>query len=162
MNDAHLHLVVNHLPMVGVLIGFLVLLSGYILKKHQVKATALAIFIFSALTAIASFYSCEAAEDIVERLPGISETLLHKHQEQAELLYTMMLVLGGVSLLILFFQFKKFAFVKYGYMLVLLISIGCVVISKNVCTTGGEISHLEIRSNDNIIQINSKHDRDDD
>lgn len=51
MNDAHIHLIVNHLPIVGVLIGFLVLLFGYILKNHQVKTTSQAIFIFSALTA---------------------------------------------------------------------------------------------------------------
>lgn len=33
MNDAHFHLVVNHLPIVGVMIGFLVLLAGLIMKK---------------------------------------------------------------------------------------------------------------------------------
>lgn len=162
MNDAHFHLVVNHLPIVGVLIGFLVLLSGYIIKNPQVKITALGIFIFSALTAIAAFYSGEGAEDVVENLPGISETLIHNHEEVAELFFTMVLVLGGASLLTLFFQFKKLPFVKYGFVLVLLLSISCIVISKNVGTSGGEISHLEIRNDKSVIQLNSNHDRDDD
>jgi hypothetical protein len=30
MNGAHLHLVVNHLPRVGVIIGTLVLIGGYL------------------------------------------------------------------------------------------------------------------------------------
>jgi glucan phosphoethanolaminetransferase (alkaline phosphatase superfamily) len=162
MNDAHFHLVATHLPIVGVLIGFLVLLSGYIIKNPQVKITALAIFIFSALTAIAAFYTGEGAEDLVENLPGISETLIHNHEEVAELFFTMMLVLGGASLLTLFFELKKLPFVKYGFVLVLLISIGCIVISKNVGTSGGEISHLEIRNDNNVIQLNSNHDSDDD
>jgi glucan phosphoethanolaminetransferase (alkaline phosphatase superfamily) len=162
MNDAHFHLVATHLPIVGVLIGFLVLLSGYIIKNPQVKITALAIFIFSALTAIAAFYTGEGAEDLVENLPGISETLIHNHEEVAELFFTMMLVLGGASLLTLFFELKKLPFVNYGFMLVLLISIGCIVISKNVGTSGGEISHLEIRNDNNVIQLNSNHDSDDD
>jgi glucan phosphoethanolaminetransferase (alkaline phosphatase superfamily) len=162
MNDAHFHLVATHLPIVGVLIGFLVILSGYIIKNPQVKITALAIFIFSALTAIAAFYTGEGAEDLVENLPGISETLIHNHEEVAELFFTMMLVLGGASLLTLFFELKKLPFVKYGFVLVLLISIGCIVISKNVGTSGGEISHLEIRNDNNVIQLNSNHDSDDD
>src|SRR5690606_23190697 len=98
MNDVHFHLVVTHLPIVGVLIGFLILLTGYFSKSPQVKITALGIFVFSALAAIVAFYTGEGAEDIVEKLPGVSETLIHNHEELAELFYTMMLILGGVSL----------------------------------------------------------------
>jgi TRAP-type C4-dicarboxylate transport system permease small subunit len=146
---------------VGVLVGFLVLLSGYIIKSPQVKTTELGIFIFSALAAIAAFYTGEGAEEIIENLPGVSETLIHKHEELAELFFTMMLVLGGSSLLTLFFQFKKFPFVKYGFVLVLLISISCIVISIYVGKSGGEITHIEIRNDTNVIQLNS-HDGDDD
>tara|TARA_R110002074_G_scaffold104070_2_gene224676 strand:- start:1376 stop:1864 length:489 start_codon:yes stop_codon:yes gene_type:complete len=158
MNDAHFHLVVNHIPIVGVLIGFLVLLSGYIIKSSQVKTTALGIFIFSTLTAIAAYYTGGGAENIVENLPGISETLIHKHEELADIFFTMMLILGSASLLTLFFQFKKFVFVKYGYALVLLLSIGCVVISKYVGTSGGEITHIEIRNDTSVIKLDSNHD----
>ncbi|SDE45368.1 hypothetical protein SAMN05421636_105128 [Pricia antarctica] len=159
MNDAHFHLVVNHLPIVGVLVGFLVLLSGYIIKNPQVKTTALGIFIFSALAAIAAFYTGEGAEDIVENLPGVSETLIHEHEEYAELFFTMMLILGGASLLTLFFQFKKSPLVKYGFGLVLILSLSCIVISKYVGTSGGEITHIEIRNDDNVIQLDSNNGR---
>lgn len=162
MNDAHFHLVVNHLPIVGVLIGFLVLLAGLMMKKPQIKNTALGIFIFSALTAIVAFYTGEGAEEIVENLPGISETLIHKHEEQAELFFTMMLILGGVSLITLFLQYKKLSFSKYGFVLILLLSIISIVISKNVGTSGGEITHIEIRSDTNVIQLDGHDDHDDD
>jgi hypothetical protein len=163
MNDVHFHLVVTHLPIVGVLIGFLVLLAGYFTKSPQVKTTALGIFIFSALAAIAAFYTGEAAEDIVENLPGISETLIHTHEEQAELFYTMMLILGGASLVTMFIHYKKSTFVKYGFMVVLLLSISNIVISKFVGTSGGEITHIEIRSDaNNLIQLNSHNDSNDD
>lgn len=161
MNDAHFHLVVNHLPIVGTLIGFLVLLAGFILKKPQIKNTALGIFIFSALTTIAAFLTGEGAEEIVENLPGISETLIHKHEEYAELFQTMMLVLGGVSLITLFIEYKKLPFSKYGFVLVLLLSVGSIVISKYVGTSGGEIRHTEIRSDANLIQIDANDDGED-
>lgn len=161
MNEAHFHLIVNHVPIVGTLIGFLVLLSGFILKKPQIKNTALGIFIFSALLTIVAFFTGEGAEGIVEKLPGISETLIHKHEEYAELFQTIMLILGSVSLITMFLQFKKLSFYKYGFILVLMLSVGAIVISIYVGTSGGEIRHTEIRSDANLIQIDSHNDRDD-
>jgi hypothetical protein len=161
MNDAHFHLMVNHLPIVGVLIGFLALLGSYILKSPQGKITALGIFIFSALTAIVAFYTGEGAESIVENLPGISETFIHKHEEQAELFLSLVLLLGSTSLLTLFFQFKKPPFAKYGFILVLVLSISALAISKSVGTSGGEITHIEIRSDNQVIKIDTGHDQDD-
>jgi len=161
MNNAHFHLVVNHLPIVGVLIGFLVLLAGLILKKPQIKNTALGILIFSALAAVVAFLTGEGAEEIVENLPGISETLIHKHEEYAELFLTIMLILAGVSLITLFFQYKKLSFYKYGFIAVLLLSVTAIVISKYVGTSGGEITHIEIRSDTNTIQLDSQDDHDD-
>jgi len=162
MNDAHFHLVVNHLPIVGVLIGFLVLLAGLIMKKPQIKNTALGIFIFSALTAAVAFLTGEGAEEIVENLPGISETLIHKHEEYAELFLTIILILGGVSLITLFLQYKKLSFYKYGFFVVLLLSVTAIVISKYVGTSGGEITHIEIRSDTITIQLDGHDDHDDD
>lgn len=165
MNDAHFHLAVNHLPIVGVLIGFLVLVAGFIMKNPQIKNTALAIFIFSALTAVVAFLTGEGAEEIVENLPGISETLIHKHEEHAELFLTMLLILGGVSLTTLFLEYKKLPFSKYGFVVILLLSVTSIGISKYVGTSGGEITHIEIRSDANVIQLNSHNkeiDHDDD
>lgn len=65
----------------------MVLLSGYIIKSSQVKTTALGIFIFSTLMAIAAYYTGGGAENIVKNLPGISETLIHKHEELADIFF---------------------------------------------------------------------------
>jgi uncharacterized membrane protein len=162
MNDAHFHLVVNHLPIVGVLIGFLVLLVGYIIKKPQIKNMALGIFIFSAVTTIAAFLTGEESEEVIENLLGISETLIHKHEEYAELFFTMMLILGGISGLTAFVEYKKSQFTKYGFVLVLLLSITAIVISKYVGTSGGEITHIEIRSNADMIKVDTRNDHDHD
>jgi len=162
MNEAHFHLVVNHLPIVGILIGFLVLVIGFILKKPEVKVTALGIFIFSALASIAAFYSGEGAEEIVERIPGISETLINQHEEAAELFFTVILILGGISLITMFLDIKKYKFAKFGFILVILISLAAGVLAKSVGTTGGEIRHTEIRNDSNPIQIQTEEDHDDD
>lgn len=159
MNDAHFHLVVNHLPIVGILIGFLALLGAYALKSPQGKTIALGIFIFTALTAIAAFYTGKGAEGIVEKLPGVSETFIHRHEQQAELFLKMALLLGVTSIITLFLQFKRPLLAKYGLILVLLLSLVSLVLSKSVGTSGGEITHIEIRGDNKVIKIDTGDDR---
>lgn len=154
MNGSHLHLLINHVPIVGVWIGLLVLLVGLLLKRNQVKNTALFIFIGSACTAIVAFLSGEGAEGIIGNLPTISETLIHKHEEYAELFFTILLILGGVSSITIGLSHIKSKFAKYGFLLVLLLSIGSVGISKYVGTSGGVITHIEIRNDTEVIKVN--------
>lgn len=162
MNGAHFHLIVNHLPIVGLLIGLLVLITGLILKKSEVKVTALGIFIFSALVSFAAFYSGEGAEEIVERIPGISETLINQHEESAELFFTAILILGGISLVTMFLEIRKSKFAKFGFIFVILLSLAAGFLAKNVGTTGGEIRHTEIRNDANLIQIQAGEEHDED
>ncbi|MDF1516590.1 MAG: hypothetical protein RQ864_08660 [Lutibacter sp.] len=162
MNEAHFHLVVNHLPIIGILIGILVLLTGFLLKKTEVKVTALGIFVFSALASIAAFYSGEGAEEIVENISGISETLINQHEESAELFFTVILILGGVSLVNMFLEIKKIKFASYGFILVILISLAAGFLAQSVGTTGGEIRHTEIRNDANSIQVYTEGDHDGD
>lgn len=152
MNDVHLHLALNHFPVIGLVIGILVLLFGFLLRKDQVKATALGIFIFSALMAIAANYTGEGAEDLVENMPGISEQYIETHEDKAEVFLTFVLVLGGVSLVTLFLVVKKMKWAIYGYLLVILLALATAFAAKEVGTSGGEIRHTEIRADSALNQ----------
>tara|TARA_R110002072_G_scaffold143103_3_gene289062 strand:- start:1477 stop:1971 length:495 start_codon:yes stop_codon:yes gene_type:complete len=152
MNDLHLHLVLNHFPLIGLAIGALVLLFGFLLKKPQVKTTALGIFIFSAIMAIVVNYTGEGAEHAVENLPDISEQYIETHEDAAELFLIMILVLGGISLVTLFLAIKKIKLEVYGYLLVILLVISTAFAAKDVGTSGGEIRHSEIRADGTINQ----------
>ncbi len=158
MNNAHFHLVINHLPIVGLLIGILVLVAGLLLKKSEVKLTALGVFIFSAITSVAAFYTGEGAEEIVENISGISETLIHTHEEYAESFFTLTLVLGAVSLIGFVAELKTFKYAKYLYILILLLAISDGVLAKYVGTSGGEIRHSEIRSDSKMIPLEKDDD----
>lgn len=162
MNEAHFHLLVNHLPIVGIFIGLLVLLTGFLLKKSEVKVTALGIFVFSALASFAAFYSGEGAEEIVEKIPGISETLINKHEESAELFFTVILILGAVSLVTIFLEIKKLKLSKFGFILVILLTLTAGVLAKNAGTSGGEIRHTEISNDSNTIQVQTENHYEDD
>lgn len=73
----------------------------------------------------------------------------------------MILILGGFSLLTLFFQYKKSQLARYGLFIVLLLSITSLVTSKYVGVSGGEITHIEIRNESDVIKIDTEKDQDD-
>ncbi|MEQ8245757.1 hypothetical protein [Fulvivirga sp.] len=153
MNDAHFHLAINHLPIVGLLIGILTLLTGLILKKEDVKLTALGIFIFSAITSIVAFYTGEGAEEVVENIAGVSETLIHAHEEYAESFFTLTLILGGLSLISFVVEVKKLKLSKYLMLVCLFLAIADGILAKYVGTSGGEIRHSEIRIDAKTIPL---------
>lgn len=158
MNDAHVHLAVNHLPIVGILIGILVLIAGLLLKKVEVKLTAFGILIFSAITSAVAFYTGEGAEEIIENISGISETLIHTHEEYAETFFTLTLILGAVTLIGFILEFKKVKFAKLIAILILLLAIGDGILAGFVGTSGGEIRHSEIRSDAKMILLENNGD----
>lgn len=146
MNGAHIHLVVNHLPIVAVIIGTLVLIAGYLFKNNSIKKTALGINIFSAITSIAAFLSGEPAEEVIENIKNGQEGLIHAHEEFAELFLILSIILGVISIITLILSIKEKPYAGYGFIVVLGLSLALIIIGKQVGTSGGEISHPEIRS----------------
>ena len=149
MNDAHLHMVFNHFPIIGLFFGIGILAFG-IFKKHTILVnTAYVMFIFCMIMAKATMMTGEGAEEIVEEL-GISHDIIHNHEEVAETFMKVLYALGILSILGLVANFKKHAKASIVSYVVLVLAIGAAVLSKSVGTSGGEIRHTEIRENANI------------
>ncbi len=146
MNQAHLHLIFNHLPIIGTLIGLLTLLAGFILKSSPVKRTALGIFIFAALTAIPSMLTGEGAEEVVENLQGVSENFIEKHEELAAVFIWVVSALGILSLITFVMDLAAKSARQILYFLTLVLAFATMILGQQVGTSGGEIRHTEIRS----------------
>ena len=107
MNDAHLHLVVNHFPIIGTILGLAILITGIILKNKTVINTAYSLFIVAAIFAAFSMGTGEGAEEMVEDMPSIGKEIIHEHEEMAEKLAIVLYALGVISLLGLFMNYKN-------------------------------------------------------
>ncbi|WP_310556772.1 DUF2231 domain-containing protein [Flavobacterium sp.] len=152
MNDAHLHLLINHFPIVGTIFGLGILLAGIISKNKSIQNTAYAIFIVCMILGKVSMFTGEKAEDIVENL-GISQDLIHEHEEQAETYMKLAYALGLISILGLISNFKNHPKAKLFSFLALTLAIVTVILSKAVGTSGGEIRHTEIRQTIEIQNV---------
>jgi uncharacterized membrane protein len=145
MNDAHLHLVVNHFPIIGTILGLGTLVAGIALKNNSVKNTAYCLFVVSAIFAALSMATGEGAEEMVEDMPNIGHQIIHEHEELAEKLALVLYLLGAVSIGGIFLNIKKHAKATLVSYIVLAIGIGAVYLGTQVGNSGGNIRHTEIR-----------------
>lgn len=146
MNQAHWHLLFNHLPIIVPLLGFLVMIAAIILRSEIMKRTAYAMFIFGALCAIPAFVTGEGAEEIVEDLQGVSEQLIKTHEEIADTFAIVSYVLGAVALLGLWVNWKQKSFSNILSFITIAVCAAVLILAKQTGTTGGEIRHTEIRA----------------
>lgn len=150
MNGAHWHLVVNHLPIIFPIVGVIVMITGLISKSEAVKRTAFMIFILGALAAIAAMNTGEGAEEVVEKINGVTENFIESHEETAETFAILSYILGGISLLGLWASFKQKTFSYLISISTLIFAFVVLFFAKQTGTTGGEIRHTEIRSGNSI------------
>lgn len=144
MNSAHLHLVVNHLPVFAVLFATALVVAGLAFKQKSVVDAGLVLAVVAALGALAAVQTGERAEGVVEELAGVSEEMIEQHEEAAEAALFAMLALGAVALVALaaparLARAKRAA--TWGSLALAFLSFGLVGRAANL---GGMIRHTEI------------------
>ena len=146
MNDAHLHMVVNHFPIIGTIFGLGILIAGIVMKNTTIKNTAYVLFVVAAIFAAVSMATGEGAEEMVEDMPSVGKKIIHEHEEMAEKLALVLYILGIVSLVGIFLNIKKNTKANLVSFLALTIAVVAVFLGKQTGTSGGEVRHTEIRA----------------
>jgi len=145
MNQAHLHLVFNHFPLIGTIFGLGILLFGLIKRNQTLKETGLVVLVISAFLVFPTLKTGEGAEEIVEKF-GISKAIIHEHEELAEKFFWL-INLTAVAAIVSFVALrKKLTFAKIAIIITTILAIASIVLGKFVGTSGGEIRHTEIRN----------------
>lgn len=151
MNNAHLHLVVNHLPIIFPLVGLIVLISAFFTKNETVKRTSYLIFVLGAVASVIAMATGEGAEEAVENLPGVTENLIHNHEEAAELFAVISYILGALSLAGIYISFKNLSFSKFVSYAVSVLALVTLFFAQQTGNSGGQIRHTEIRSGNTAL-----------
>jgi uncharacterized membrane protein len=160
MDLAHLHLMLNHVPVVGIAIGFAVLLAGAVARSRGISGAGLAIIVFSALVAVPVYLTGESAEELIEKLPGSSESLTSQHESAAALSLALVIASGVFALGAGFLAFVKNTdrpnILVIGTLLVALITGTSMFRTANL---GGQIRHTEIRGDGSVINTDTGQDK---
>ena len=146
MDLAHLHLVLNHVPVTAAVFGFVVLGLGILFRSAHVRNVGLGLLVVSALTAIPVYLTGESAEEVVEGIQGASESFIDKHQSAAEVSLGLAMVSGAIALAAMIplrMAYARFrGFLVTGALLASVLTCASMAWTANL---GGQIRHTEIR-----------------
>lgn len=145
MSIVHLHLLLNHVPVVGTMFALVTFAAALLIRESVSIKFALWVSAALALVAVAVYFTGGAAEEAVEKLAGVTESAIEQHEEAAEVTTVAMSVFGALSVAALLF-FRKGPVPRWVAVSGL---VGTVVLSALMGWTanlGGQIRHTEIRS----------------
>lgn len=146
MSGAHLHLIVNHIPVLGAVFGLLLLSYGVVKRNDGIVRSGLWTLAIVGLAGLAAYLTGEPAEEVVERLPGISESVIERHEEAAYLATIGGGVVGLVAIAGLLLHRAGRPVAGRFSALMLLLTLGLFGGMAWTANLGGQIRHAEIRS----------------
>lgn len=144
MDQAHLHLLITHLPIFGSILGAFVLGYGIWSNSDQTKIAAYFLFVISAIGAGIAYLTGEAAEEVVEDIQGVSENIIGQHEDFALFALISLIVLGLFSLVALFITYKKYSLLNTMAGITLFVSLVSFALVARTGYLGGQIRHSEI------------------
>ena len=143
MNPTHIHLLLNHFPIIGTLIGSTILLYSIIKKQNAGKNIGAFIIVLMAIIAIPVLLTGEPAEESIEHLSGISKTLIHDHEEASEKAFWLMEITGVFSLVALVLYKTKSAFAPKVFWIAFAFSAVTFFAMAWAGNLGGKLRHPE-------------------
>jgi len=146
MNAAHLHIILVHIPVVIVPLGAAILAVGLARRNGAVSNTALSILLLAAVVAVPAFLLGEGAEEIVEHLPGVSESTIEAHEEAADVAFWVTVASGLLSLTSLVACQLRLAWARRATILALPVSVAAASLLSYAAFQGGKIRHPEAYS----------------
>jgi len=147
MNGAHLHLLLSHAPVFGLLIGLTLLAAAMARRDHQLLTAALVGLVVSGVIVVATFLSGDGAREIIERLPRIEEPSIERHRASALDATVAGGALGLASLIGLFQLRRRGDLAAWLKLTIVLLAVTVLAALTWTSSHGGAIRHTEIAAN---------------
>ena len=144
MTGTHLHLLVNHVRILGAIFALALRIASLRYGRDVLQRTALVVLVIVGMAAAAAKFSGEPAEDGVRGMPGVTRAAIHEHEEIADNAFLAAVALGVLSAAALL-RWRREP-IPHGAALTSLA--GTAVVSALMAYTGllgGQIRHTEVR-----------------
>lgn len=140
MNLAHLHLLLNHFPTIGLAVALGLLLASLLKKSEDLKQASFVAFFLLGLLAIPAYLTGSAAQVVLQDQPDVSQEVIAAHQDAALLALIFMEATGFVAWIALW-RFRRWH--RTGILVLAIVTLGLMASAANI---GGHIRHPEIRA----------------
>jgi uncharacterized membrane protein len=142
-NAAYVHLVLNHIPVLGVIFGLALLAVGVLRRNETLLRAGWVTLVVVGLSAVPVYLSGEGAEEIVEHEPGVSHDTIEAHEEIATVSAVGAGALGLVSLAGLLLSRRPPGAPSWLRVLSLLLALVLSGLMGLTAYRGGQINHPE-------------------
>ena len=148
-DPAYRHMLLNHIPIIGLFMAFVVLATGLVVRQKSLLLTGLALV---ALTAGASLpvarYGDAAYPAIYDTLDGYGRNWLDYHAEVAETWVPLLYANAILAVIALGVGLVRPRLLQWTSLLVALITLAGIGGASVVARSGGKIQHPEFRLSD--------------
>jgi uncharacterized membrane protein len=141
---AHLHLLLNHFPTIGTILGLGLLLLAFIRKNEHLKKVSFEVLFLIALATMPVFVSGYAAAEALKGQSGVSQPAITLHNDAALGSFILMEITGFFAWLALW-RMRRIGRLTNGLTYtVLVLSVLTVAAVARAANLGGDIRHPEI------------------
>lgn len=145
MNGAQLHLMLNHLPVMGALFSLLLLSWAIIRRSPELLKTALVVVLLAGLSSIPAYMTGEPAEHVIEGMPGVDEAFISEHESMGKFALTSGIGMAVAAAIALGLGFLNPNRLMLGALVVWLANALVFGVMGYTAHLGGQIRHPEIR-----------------
>ena len=145
MNGAQLHLMLNHLPVMGALFSLLLLAWSLIRRSAEIQKLALAVALLAGLSSVPAYLTGEPAEEVIEHMAGVDKAYIEEHESMGKFALWCGVALGVVAGVALAAGVKNPRWLSAGAAITLLASVLVFGVMGYTAHLGGQIRHPEIR-----------------
>jgi len=159
MSFTHIHLLLNHFPVIGSVIGVALIAFATYRKNSNLVKVSLGLFVVLAAIGLVVYFTGESAEEAVEHLPGFSEAITEKHEEVALVATIAMSAFGALALGALV-ALRRHVVPRWISLGSLVAAIAVSGVMSYTAMLGGQVRHTEVRSGSAVsgAQPSESHD----
>lgn len=143
MSPLHMHLMLNHVPVIGLLFVGFVLAVALWRRNDGIGKLGLVMLVGIGVVTAVVFLTGEPAEEVVEKLAGVNERVIHDHEEVAEAAFGATMIAGLLALVLLVWTRRR-TLPRAAMALALVAVAGVAGLMGRTAFLGGQIRHTEV------------------
>ena len=145
MNWIHVHLALNHLPVLGTPFVLLLLATGMIRRSDEIQRLALVWLLVLAVVSIAIKFTGDMAFDVARTEPWMEPTFVSAHEQAADQATTGVFVMGVAAAACVWRGRRGGDLPRWLLITTLLLAVATTLLLMRTANSGGQIRHPEIR-----------------
>ena len=146
MNWVHLHLALNHIPVLGTLFVGIMLATAIIKRSEELKRMSFAWFVALTIVSIPIKFTGDFAHEAVEKSDRLPVAGVAAHEQSADQATTGMFLLGLVAAFGLYRGRRQRPIPGWVAGATMLLALMTFALMARTANLGGQLRHEEIRS----------------